>query len=66
MSHMKEHLLSMTESIDETFGEGYAKKNPDLVGRLIQSELMVVAAASIQDGLYFLGSDVDDETYHTM
>jgi hypothetical protein len=61
MSHMKNHLIAMIESIDEAFGEGYAKKNPDLVARLIQSELMVVAAASIQDGLYFLGSDVDEE-----
>lgn len=37
MSEMKEQLLVMVEAIDEVFGEGYAKKNPELVGRVMQA-----------------------------
>lgn len=37
MSEMKEQLWAMVEAIDEVFGEGYAKKNPELVGRMIQA-----------------------------
>jgi len=34
---MKNQLLTMVEAIDEVFGEGYAKKNPELVGRVMQA-----------------------------
>ena len=37
MSAMKNQLLAMVEAIDEVFGEGYAKKNPELVGRVMQA-----------------------------
>jgi hypothetical protein len=37
MSGMKNQLLTMVEAIDEMFGEGYAKKNPELVGRVMQA-----------------------------
>lgn len=37
MSMTKETLESMVEAIDEVFGEGYAKKNPDLVGQMMQA-----------------------------
>ena len=37
MSEMKEQLWAMVEAIDEVFGEGYAKKNPEQVGRMIQA-----------------------------
>ena len=37
MSGMKNQLLIMVEAIDEVFGEGYAKKNPELVGRVMQA-----------------------------
>jgi hypothetical protein len=37
MSGMKNQLLTMVEAIDEVFGEGYAKKNPELVGRVMQA-----------------------------
>ena len=53
------HLNDVVFRIDDQFGEGYAKKNPDLVGQMIRGELMVVAANIIQDGLYFLGGDDD-------
>lgn len=37
MSGMKEQLWAMVEAIDEVFGEGYAKKNPELMGRAMQA-----------------------------
>lgn len=55
------HYLDLiVDAIDEKFGEGYAKKNPDLVGQMVRGELMIAAANVIQDGLYFLGGDDDD------
>jgi hypothetical protein len=53
------YLEIIIEAIDEHFGEGYAKKNPDLVGQMVRGELMITAANVIQDGLYFLGGDDD-------
>ena len=50
-------LLSITvEAIDNEFGEGYAKKNPDLIGRLIQADL-------IYDGFALLAASLVDESY---
>jgi hypothetical protein len=60
MSEMKKHIEAMVASIDMVLGEGYARKNPDLLGRLMQAECSVAAATLIQDGLYFFGA-VDDE-----
>lgn len=41
MSRIKDKLWDIVEIIDEQFGEGYAKKNPELVGRIIQSEALI-------------------------
>jgi len=38
MSHMKNQIWDVVEAIDIVLGEGYAKKNPDLIGRVYQSE----------------------------
>jgi hypothetical protein len=38
MSRIKDEIWDVVESIDAVLGEGYAKKNPDLIGRIYQSE----------------------------
>jgi len=35
--NLADELRYLVDSIDYVFGEGYAKKNPDLVGRLAQA-----------------------------
>ena len=54
MSAMKEQLWSMVEAIDDVFGEGYAKKNPDLVGRMMQAEQTGFAAFQISEAFHSL------------
>ena len=50
-------LLSITVfAIDAEFGEGYAKKNPDLIGRLIQANMLY-------DGFSLLADSLVDESY---
>ena len=44
MSRIKNQIWDVVEAIDIVLGEGYAKKNPDLIGRVYQSE-------SLRDGL---------------
>ena len=64
MSSLQEHITVVIQAIDSNLGEGYARKNPDLIGRMMQGDMMMTAAAMIQDGLYFLGSDeVDEEPF---
>ena len=48
MSAMKQQLLETTEAIDDVFGEGYAKKNPELVGRLVLAEQIGFSAYQIR------------------
>ena len=62
MSKIKDQIALMVEAIDSTLGEGYARKNPELIGRLVQAECMVVSATLIQDALYFLGSEDEEFT----
>ena len=38
MSRIKNQIWDGVEAIDIVLGEGYAKKNPDLIGRAYQSE----------------------------
>ena len=66
MSGMKEHIAAMVEAIDFTLGEGYARKNPELLGRMMQAECMVAAASIVQDGLYCLGDDEESSTMPIM
>jgi len=40
MSRMKDKLLDVIEAVDALLGDGYAKKNPDLIGRVYQSEAL--------------------------
>lgn len=41
VNRIKDKLLDVINAIDDIFGDGYAKKNPDLVGRLLQSEALI-------------------------
>lgn len=41
VNRIKDKLLYVITAIDDVFGYGYAKKNPDLVGRLLQSEAII-------------------------
>lgn len=54
MSAMKEELLTVVETIDWVFGEGYAKKNPELVGRMLQSNAMTFGAFQISEAIHAL------------
>lgn len=63
MSGMKEHIAAVAEAIDFALGEGYARKNPELIGRMVQAECMVMSATIIQDGLYALAYE-DEELVH--
>lgn len=46
------YLLEAVKIIDEQFGSGYAKKNPELVGSFIQA-----CASDFQAG--FLGGEIE-------
>jgi len=47
MSKIKNKLWDAIEAIDEILGDGYAKKNPELVGRLLQSEALLEGIADV-------------------
>ena len=51
MSRTKNQLESIIEDIDELLGQGYAKKNPELIGRVFQGEKLQFAAELIRDAL---------------
>jgi len=55
---MKEELLTIVETIDWVFGDGYAKKNPELVGRMFESNALTYAAAQISEEMH---TNVKDE-----
>ena len=54
MSAIKEHLELVLGAIDNVFGDGYAKKNPELVGRLIQGEIIGFGMFQISEALHAL------------
>lgn len=54
MSAIKEHLELVLGAIDDVFGDGYAKKNPELVGRLIQGEIIGFGMFQISEALHAL------------
>lgn len=60
MSAMKEHIEMTVEAIDDLFGDGYAKKNPELVGRLIQGEMVGFGMFQISEALHALAETEDD------
>lgn len=64
MSAMKEHIEMTVEAVDTVFGDGYAKKNPDLIGRLIQGEMLGFGLFQISEALFALVEE--DETEYVM
>jgi hypothetical protein len=46
--------MDHVETIDDVFGEGYAKKNPDLVGRMMQAEQTAFGAFQISEAFHRL------------
>lgn len=63
MSGMKTFLLDAIESIDTVFGEGYAKRNPDLVSGLIRSEVLSFGAFQISEALMAI-AEIEVEVTH--
>ena len=61
MSAIKEHLELVLGAIDDVFGDGYAKKNPELVGRLIQGEIIGFGMFQISEALHALAEPEEDE-----
>ena len=60
MSAMKDELMTIVETIDWVFGDGYAKKNPELVGRTLQSNALTYAAAQISEAIH-VNATFEDE-----
>lgn len=63
MSAMKAYLAEAIESIDAVLGEGYAKRNPDLIGSLIRSEVLGFGAFQLSEAIASL-AEVEFETTH--
>lgn len=53
MSEMKNQLLMIVEGIDDVFGDGYSKKNPELVGRLAQAEAHLMSSFQFSQAIRF-------------
>jgi len=60
MSKLKDKIWDVAEAIDIVFGEGYAKKNPELVGRVIQGQTqgqaMFASAELLYDAIHALAN----------
>lgn len=52
MGRLKDKIWDAAEAIDIVFGEGYAKKNPELVGRVLQSEALTESAQEVVHALH--------------
>jgi hypothetical protein len=52
MGRLKDKIWDAAEAIDIVFGEGYAKKNPELVGRVLQSEALTESAQEVVSTLH--------------
>jgi hypothetical protein len=51
MSRIKDRLADVIEAVDMLLGDGYAKKNPDLIGRVYQSEAVLDGWVEIIDAI---------------
>ena len=51
MSKIKDEIMEIVEAVDEVMGDGYAKKNPELVGRIFQARAIDNAADMIYDAI---------------
>lgn len=60
MSQIKNELIDIIETIDEIFGEGYAKKNPELIGRIFQAQIQGQAVCESADSLHFAINSLAD------
>jgi hypothetical protein len=60
MSAIKDELMAIVETIDWVFGDGYAKKNPELVGRTLQFFALTYAAAQISEAIH-VNATFEDE-----
>ncbi len=55
--NIEERIFEAVEAIDAVLGDGYARKNPDLIGKAMQAASMVEAGNAIFHGLASLQSD---------
>ena len=44
-----EDIIDIIDAIVSAFGEGYAKKNPELVGRMVQAAALMDAALALRE-----------------
>ena len=56
MSRIKNELMNIVEDLDEVLGEGYAKKNPELIGRIFQAQSIEAAANVLYDATHLLAN----------
>lgn len=63
---MKNELEVIVDSIDSVLGEGYAKKNPELIGRMLQAESTAFAATILCDTLLSLNGYDNEEPTGTL
>ena len=52
------YMLSTVHNIDQTFGEGYAKAHPVLVGAMVQAASLDFVGAILRQGLDNLANQV--------
>ena len=62
MSAMKDHIEMTMEAIDDVFGDGYAKKNPELMGRLIQGEMIGFSMFQISEAIHALAEPAIEDS----
>jgi len=60
MSKMKNQIWDVAEAIDEIFGDGYAKKNPELIGRIFQARAQGQAMYESADLIHFAINSLAD------
>jgi hypothetical protein len=56
MSRIKNRLIEVIEAVDALLGDGYAKKNPDLIGRVYQSEAILDGWEEVIDAIRIASS----------
>jgi len=52
-THMNEHLKQIIQAIDAQMGDGYAKKNPELVGRMFQANALLLSVETFRQTILF-------------
>lgn len=54
------YMLHTVHNIDQTFGEGYAKAHPELVGAMVQAASLDFAGSILRQGLDDLTRQIVD------